>query len=362
MPLFSHPLYSVVNGYYSQEITAQFFFYSKSLEEEFIVYLRQNKYAPFLIFDFFRYNGDYVFTKKQPIPGVRRGDYDKVSVKISPNGRYICYKEQHDAPTYSDSKTYEESNFYATHTERMIDFSDDSSQNEGGASSSSILEADSSDESDSSSSQGKSGINSQNSISVRQATGENIKDVKSISEASSESSQPNESPGTSRFPASVGGSQSAMKKDPRTSSMPIPNSGGTSNSGSRFIRNSTQKNGTFRSKPSGVSGYSNSRRPPSGKFHGLEPYNKKRNGTNYQSSFPRMDEKVFEIVLVRRSSIFRKLMWTYRKYMLNGEFKKLGKLKKKMEIEETIFDLKLVRTVEDVNRKYGDYSDEHMKL
>jgi hypothetical protein len=89
MTLFSHPLYTVVNSYYAQEITAQFFFYSKSIEEEFIVYLRQNSYAPFLIFDFFRYNGDYVYTKKQPVPGVKRGELDQLKVKISPNGRYI---------------------------------------------------------------------------------------------------------------------------------------------------------------------------------------------------------------------------------------------------------------------------------
>lgn len=132
MPVFSNPLFSVLNSYYSQEITAEFFFYSRSLDQEFIVYLRQNNYDPYLIFDFYKYNGEYVFTKKHPIPGVKRGEYDKVKVKISPNGKYLFFKEQFDAP-YENTMTYEESKFHHTHTERYMDSKLDRTElNEGG--------------------------------------------------------------------------------------------------------------------------------------------------------------------------------------------------------------------------------------
>ena len=121
MTLFSHPVFSVLNSYTSQEITAEFFFYARSLNQEFVVYLRQNDYDPYLIFDFYRYNGEYVFTKTQSIPGVKKGEYDKIIVRISPNGKYLFFKEQFDAPMYEGSMTYQDSQFQRTHTERYME-------------------------------------------------------------------------------------------------------------------------------------------------------------------------------------------------------------------------------------------------
>ena len=99
MPEFkksSMPLTSV--GIYSWYIK-EFYFYSKSMDEEFVVNLREGMGDPFcFILDFYRKNGELVYTKKHEVQNIWKyfeyvgdPDYDSSTIKISPNGRFLYY-------------------------------------------------------------------------------------------------------------------------------------------------------------------------------------------------------------------------------------------------------------------------------
>ena len=99
MPEFkksSMPLTSV--GIYSRDIK-EFYFYSKSMDEEFVVNLREGMGDPFcFILEFYRKNGELVYTKKHEVQNIWKcfeyvddPDYDSSTIKISPNGRFLYY-------------------------------------------------------------------------------------------------------------------------------------------------------------------------------------------------------------------------------------------------------------------------------
>ena len=90
-PLFSYPWYSVIDKDILTEIKAEFFFYSKSLKQEFIVFVRQNNNENLTLFDFYQSNGKYAFTKRHSISGANNIVWNQVEIKVSPNGRYIAF-------------------------------------------------------------------------------------------------------------------------------------------------------------------------------------------------------------------------------------------------------------------------------
>ena len=90
-PLFAYPLYSIIDKDITTEIKAEFFFYSKSLKQEFAVFIRLNNYDKWVVFDFYRSTGEYVFTKRHSILGVTTNDSSKLNVQVSPNGRFIAF-------------------------------------------------------------------------------------------------------------------------------------------------------------------------------------------------------------------------------------------------------------------------------
>ena len=90
-PLFSYPWYSIIDKDILTEIKAEFFFYSKSLKQEFIVYLRQNTLGNWFLLDFYNSYGKYIFTKRHSISGSNNIVGNQVEIKVSPNGEYIAF-------------------------------------------------------------------------------------------------------------------------------------------------------------------------------------------------------------------------------------------------------------------------------
>lgn len=344
MTVFSHPLFSVMNSYYAQEIAAEFFFYSRSLNEEFIVYIRQNDYDPYLIFDFFRHNGEYVFTKKHRIPGVRRGEYSKVLVKLSPNGKYLFYKELHDPPLDDNTGSLDESKYRHTQTERMYDTQLDHTElHEGGE-------------------------------GLYRADSENVIDSSSEERSYSDEEESEESGyGSSKFSKSI--SPPVRNKSPLSSPSEEAKKRRTNGNFSTFRPSQPNSSPLYDSavieQSESVSVVSNdlSVQKPVGtsnrdtdNFSRLSPVQIEEEKGFYKCDSSRMEAKIFELVLIRRSSTMNEIFQYARGLQKESHDERISKIKKKVNDEEIMFDLKLVRTVKDVNKYYGDLSDKYITL
>ena len=89
IPHFTSPVLNVIPAKISQNIKAEFFYYSHSTGEEYAVYISQGFGIPHIQFDFFKTNGSHVYWKKLTIDGLKDEEYQDVSIKISLNGKYI---------------------------------------------------------------------------------------------------------------------------------------------------------------------------------------------------------------------------------------------------------------------------------
>jgi hypothetical protein len=79
----------------------EFFFYSKSLNEEIVVHILSTQTSDIKYYmDFYRTNGDYICRKVVDIPDKKYNNYygwntpadlDQDPIKISPNGKFIYY-------------------------------------------------------------------------------------------------------------------------------------------------------------------------------------------------------------------------------------------------------------------------------
>lgn len=342
MTVFSHPLFSIMNSYYAQEIKAEFFFYSRSLNEEFIVYLRQNDYDPYLIFDFFRHNGEYVFTKKQRIPGVRRGEYQNVLVKLSPNGKYLFYKEMHDPPQDDLTGSLDESRYRHTQTERMYDTQFDHTElHEGGEG---LYRADSENVIDSSSDEYSYSDEEESdygSSELKKSISPPIRGKSSQSSPLEESKKRNNNSNFSTFRPSQPISSPLVDPalDERSESVSV-------------ISNDLSVHKPVAQPNRDTDNFSR-----------LSPVQigEEEKGF-YKCDSSRMEARIFELVLIRRSSTMQEIFQYARGLQKEGHDERISKIKNKVHDEDIMFDLKLVRTVKDVNKYYGDLADKYITL
>ena len=114
MPLTSSRDYSFVQK--------EFYFYSKSMDEEFVVHIREESGDPYyLVLDFYRKNGEFIHTKRHEINNIHNTynyvevddtDYDSSTIKISPNGRFLYYitsENNQDYDPYAQDNTNNQS-------------------------------------------------------------------------------------------------------------------------------------------------------------------------------------------------------------------------------------------------------------
>jgi hypothetical protein len=329
-PIFSDPTYTVISSNYSQDIKAEFFYYSRSLEQEFVVFLRQNKTSPYLIFDFYFSNGEYVFTKKHYIAGLKVGDYEDVKVKISPNGKYLFLKEEYGAEVYNEDDSIhlnEETKYgQSVATPRSGESSalEQTQYYEGGSDeneSSKNFPANSSSEI--SSSEVSSSVSPQNPQNL----------AKDSSNSDSTPAAPSSHPtGVGTLPPNQFSRSNKFSSSNSPSPVPISNPGN--------------------------SAVSRNYQPFYSSYYGSS----KKTQKFYKYSSPRMEGRIYEIVLLRRESTVRSIF----KQAVHIDKKRFSKemqdLEKQFHDEDILFDLKLLRTVEDVNKYFGEQSDDQIQL
>ena len=92
LPHFTSPILSFVPQKISQYIKSEFFFYSHSTKEEYVVYISQGNELPHIQFDFYKANGEHVYWRKLTIEGVSDYEYESLMVAVSPNGKYLYFE------------------------------------------------------------------------------------------------------------------------------------------------------------------------------------------------------------------------------------------------------------------------------
>ena len=103
---------------------------------------------------------------------------------------------------------------------------------------------------------------------------------------------------------------------------------------------------------------------PQAEFDYLEPEEEENKVQEpfYEYDSARMEGKIFELVLLRRQSTLQEILQCARAAQKETHEEKAKKLEEKFNNDDIQFDLKLVRTIEDVNKYYGDLSDECIVL
>lgn len=99
MPFFTFSELPLIGKSASLEIVKEFFYYSKSLKEEFIIHIREDFHLKNVHFDVYRSNGQYVNTTTKNIPKMAKTSVasviddtlDMSFLKVSPNGRFMYY-------------------------------------------------------------------------------------------------------------------------------------------------------------------------------------------------------------------------------------------------------------------------------
>ena len=94
MPHSSSPILTVIPSNDIWNTKAEFFYCSHSTKEEFIVYITQGYGIEGIKFDFYKPNGNHVYTKIFTYEGMQNYEYYSYNfeVKVSPNGKYIFMK------------------------------------------------------------------------------------------------------------------------------------------------------------------------------------------------------------------------------------------------------------------------------
>jgi hypothetical protein len=134
-----------------------------------------------------------------------------------------------------------------------------------------------------------------------------------ISDASSESVRKGLSSDKKHSPTNVPTKRVLDKRSNLHSSMPVPNSGSARDSNRVLITANTGNNVVEEDRAYNMNLKSHQLDQRSDKFHGIEPYNEKKTRGFYRSEFPRLDGKIYELVLLRRSSTVHHLKWACRK-------------------------------------------------
>ena len=91
MPLFNTPTFSILSDWERPSVVNEFFFHPPNSEQELIVYQIQVKHKPYIEFAFYKLDGKYVDSIRLSVEGVE--DYRKFECDVSPNGKYMFYKE-----------------------------------------------------------------------------------------------------------------------------------------------------------------------------------------------------------------------------------------------------------------------------
>ena len=91
-------------------VKKELYFYSKNLDEKFVVDIREELGYPYYLFlDFYRKNDEFIYTKKHEINNIHNTynhveiddtDYDISTIKISPNRRFLYYIKSENNPDY----------------------------------------------------------------------------------------------------------------------------------------------------------------------------------------------------------------------------------------------------------------------
>ena len=108
MPGFKKSRMPLTSAKDSSSVVKEFYFYSKSMDEEFVVHMREEGGYPFcILLDFYRKNGEFIYTKRHEVNNIKNAynyvedpEYDNSSIKISPNGKFMYYITTENNPDY----------------------------------------------------------------------------------------------------------------------------------------------------------------------------------------------------------------------------------------------------------------------
>ena len=73
---------------------AEFIYWYRITKQEYIVCITKKEKLAWIRFDFYKLNGNLVFTKKATFKGKKFGVNKDIDIKVSPNGEYIFIKLQ----------------------------------------------------------------------------------------------------------------------------------------------------------------------------------------------------------------------------------------------------------------------------
>ena len=94
IPSYQSPLFRLLPIDQAKYLRNEFFFYPKSLNDEFIVYRLNRTDMGAIEYAFYRPNGKYESSVRLKIHGVK--DYTNVNLSVSPNGKYVFYVEENE--------------------------------------------------------------------------------------------------------------------------------------------------------------------------------------------------------------------------------------------------------------------------
>ena len=106
MPTYRSPLFRLLPLEQSKYLRNEFYYYPKSINQEYVVYRLNRTDIQCIEFAFYKPNGRYDSSLRLKIHGIK--DYNYVNLVVSPNGRYIFYAEVNDKYDVNQAKDLSE--------------------------------------------------------------------------------------------------------------------------------------------------------------------------------------------------------------------------------------------------------------